>query len=137
MLGTVKNTTISKTIMIVDDEDYIRELVAIILERAGYNAIKAVNGKDALDKLKTTKIEMVITDLKMPEMDGIEFIRTLCSIDEYKSIPIIILTSESREIKKRECIQAGADEWIMKPFIPRHLLEVVRSLIIKRFLHNN
>ncbi len=116
-----------KTILIVDDSASMRQLVSFAVKDAGYEVIAAVNGKDALSKLNGTKIETVITDLNMPEMDGIEFIKQLRSRDGYRFTPIIMLTTESQESKKREGRQAGASGWIVKPFKPEQLTEIVKK----------
>ncbi len=124
--GMVDNT---KSILIVDDSEFVRELVSLILKGAGYDVIEAINGRDALDKLDNKKVEMVITDLKMPIMNGIELIKHLRSNDMYKFIPVIILTSEFYEAKRQDFIKAGVDGWILKPFLHQQLLSVISGLI--------
>lgn len=117
----------SKTVLIVDDSTSMRQLVAFALKDAGYDVVSAVHGKDALDKLNGTKIDMVITDLNMPEMDGIEFIKQLRTKTGYRFTPIVMLTTESQEAKKQEGKQAGASGWIVKPFTPEQLIDVVKK----------
>jgi len=116
-----------KTILIVDDSASMRQLVSFALKDAGYDVIDAVNGKDALNKLNGTKIDMVITDLNMPEVDGIEFIKQLRNKPGYKFMPIVMLTTESQESKKQEGKQAGASGWIVKPFTPEQLIDIVKK----------
>lgn len=118
-----------KTVLIVDDSASMRQLVSFALKDAGYDVIAAVNGKDALDKLNGTKAEMVVTDLNMPEMDGIQLIKELRSKPGYKFTPIIMLTTESQESKKQEGKQAGASGWIVKPFTPEQLIDIVRKFV--------
>ncbi|WP_333656084.1 response regulator [Dissulfurispira sp.] len=117
----------SKTVLIVDDSASMRQLVSFALRDAGYDVIDAINGKDAMRKLNGTKIEMVITDLNMPEMDGIEFIKQVRNNPGYKFTPIVMLTTESQEAKKQEGKQAGASGWIVKPFTPEQLIDIVKK----------
>jgi len=118
-----------KTLLIVDDSASMRQLVSFALKDAGYDVISAVNGKDALDKLNGTKVEMVITDLNMPEMDGIEFIKQFRTQSGYRFTPVVMLTTESQESKKQEGKQAGASGWIVKPFTPDQLVGVVKKFV--------
>ena len=117
----------SKTVLIVDDSASMRQLVSFALKDAGYEVIDAVNGRDALGKLNGTKIEMVLTDLNMPEMDGIEFIKQFRNSSGYRFTPVVMLTTESQESKKQEGKQAGASGWIVKPFTPEQLIDVVKK----------
>ncbi|MEW6739358.1 MAG: response regulator [Nitrospirota bacterium] len=117
----------SKTVLIVDDSASMRQLVSFALRDAGYDVIDAMNGKDALSKLNGGKIDMVVTDLNMPEMDGIEFIKHVRNNPGYKFTPIVMLTTESQESKKQEGKQAGASGWIVKPFTPEQLIDIVKK----------
>ncbi len=117
----------AKTVLIVDDSASMRQLVSFALKDAGYNVVDAVNGRDALNKLNGGKIEVVITDLNMPEMDGIELIKQLRLKPGYKFTPIVMLTTESQESKKQEGRQAGASGWIVKPFTPEQLVDTVKK----------
>ncbi|MCL4491164.1 MAG: response regulator [Nitrospirae bacterium] len=117
----------AEPILIVDDSASMRQLVSFALKDAGYEVISAVNGKDALVKLDGVKIGMVLTDLNMPEMDGIEFIKQLRGTSGYRFTPIVMLTTESQESKKQEGKQAGASGWIVKPFTPNQLIDVIRK----------
>jgi two-component system chemotaxis response regulator CheY len=119
----------ARTFLIVDDSASMRQLVSFTLKDAGFDVIAAENGKEALAKLPGAKIDMVITDLNMPEMDGITLIRELRSRPELKFVPIVMLTTEAQEAKKQEGRAAGASGWIVKPFSPERLLEVVRKFI--------
>jgi two-component system chemotaxis response regulator CheY len=122
----------SKTFLIVDDSASMRQLVAFTIKDAGYDVLLAENGKDALEKMSRTKVDMVITDLNMPEMDGITFIRELRGKADYKFIPVVMLTTESQEAKKQEGRAAGASGWIVKPFSPSQLMEVVKKFMKER-----
>jgi two-component system chemotaxis response regulator CheY len=119
---------IRKKVLLVEDNDHVRQLVSLILRARGYSVIEAVNGRDALKKLTEGEVKMVITDLRMPQMDGIEFIRELRKKPAYRSLPVVVLTSEFQEYKKREAEQAGISGWIAKPFIPRQLMHAVENL---------
>ncbi|MEW6109568.1 MAG: response regulator [Nitrospirota bacterium] len=123
-----------RTILIADDELYVRELISMILKKEGYQVIEAVNGKDALEKLRTNKIEMVVTDIRMPEMDGIEFTKKLRNISAYSQIPVLMVSSEFYESRKMESILAGVNDWIMKPLITKDLLQVLKDLEHKEYL---
>lgn len=116
----------AEPILIVDDSASMRQLVSFALKDAGYEVIAAINGKDALGKLNGARIGMVITDLNMPEMDGIEFIKQLRSTSGYKFTPVVMLTTESQESKKQEGKQAGASGWIVKPFTPTQLIDIIK-----------
>lgn len=118
-----------KLIMTVDDSASVRQMVSFTLKDAGYDVLEAANGYDALQKLNGERVAMVITDLNMPEMDGIELVRALRSNAAYKFIPIIMLTTESQAEKKQEGKAAGATGWIVKPFKPDQLLAVVKKVL--------
>jgi two-component system, chemotaxis family, chemotaxis protein CheY len=119
----------SKTILIVDDSTSIRQLILFTLSNEGYSLVEAVDGLDALEKAKNTRVDMVITDLNMPNMDGIELIQVLRTNPEFKFTPILMLTTESAMIKKNSGRQAGATGWIVKPFKPEQLIAVVKKLM--------
>jgi two-component system, chemotaxis family, chemotaxis protein CheY len=118
-----------KLIMTVDDSASVRQMVSFTLKDAGYEVLEAVNGNDAMEKLNGQRVAMVITDLNMPEMDGIGLVRALRSNAAYKFIPIIMLTTESQAEKKQEGKAAGATGWIVKPFKPDQLLAVVKKVL--------
>lgn len=119
----------SKIIMTVDDSASIRQMVTFTLEQAGYDVLEAVDGVDALKKLENTTVNMMITDLNMPNMDGIELIKNTRIKSEYKFMPIIMLTTESQGSKKQEGKAAGATGWIVKPFKPEQLLGVIKKVL--------
>lgn len=118
-----------KTVMIVDDAVSIRGLASMTLENSGYKVIEAHDGKDALDKISREKINMVITDLNMPEMDGIELIKRMKADSRHKFIPVVILTKETEPELRQQGQAAGAKAWITKPFKPKTILSVVQKVI--------
>lgn len=119
----------SKKIMTVDDSASVRQLVSFTLKQHGYEVSEAVNGSEALKKLKQGKIDLLITDINMPEMDGISLIKMVRDDPSYKFIPIIILTTESQTGKKEEAKAAGATGWIIKPFRPDQLVSAIRKVM--------
>jgi len=118
-----------KCIMTVDDSASVRQMVGFTLQQAGYDVVEAEDGVDALKKLKGNGVNMMITDLNMPNMDGIELIREARTRQEYKFMPIVMLTTESQADKKQEGKAAGATGWIVKPFKPEQLLAVVKKVL--------
>jgi len=118
-----------KTIMTVDDSASVRQMVSFTLRDAGFEVIEAVDGRDAMKKLGATPVHMMITDLNMPNMDGIELIRSVRANSSCRFIPIIMLTAESQPEKKQEGKTAGATGWITKPFKPDQLLAVIRKVL--------
>lgn len=116
-----------KTILTVDDSSSVRQMVGFTLREAGYEVIEASDGKDALSKMTGKPINLVITDLNMPNMDGIELIKSIRKNPIHKFLPILMLTTESQESKKIEGKQAGATGWIVKPFKQEQLLEVIKK----------
>lgn len=118
----------AKRVMAVDDSATVRQVLQMTLEGAGYQVIEAVDGKDALNKLAGTQIDMMVTDLNMPNMDGIELIKNVRQSPGNRFMPIIMLTTESQPEKKQEGKAAGASGWIVKPFKPEQLLAVVRMI---------
>jgi two-component system chemotaxis response regulator CheY len=119
----------NKTIMTVDDSASVRQMVSFTLKNAGYEVIEAADGRDALTKVSGSPIKMVITDLNMPNLDGIGLIQQLRANPDFKFIPIVMLTTESQAEKKQEGKQAGATGWIVKPFNPDQLLAVVKKVL--------
>ncbi|MFZ5452542.1 MAG: response regulator [Thermodesulfobacteriota bacterium] len=119
----------SKVIMTVDDSASVRQMVSFTLKAAGYEVITAVDGKDALGKLNGDTIHLVITDLNMPNLDGIGLIQQLRGNAKYKFLPIIMLTTESQAEKKQAGKAAGATGWIVKPFSPEQLVAVVKKVL--------
>lgn len=120
----------AKTILIVDDSASLRQVVGIALKGAGYEIIEGCDGQDALNKLGGKKIHLVISDVNMPNMDGISFVKALKQLPNYKFTPVIMLTTESQDEKKREGQAAGAKAWVVKPFKPETLLGAVQKLVL-------
>jgi two-component system chemotaxis response regulator CheY len=120
----------AKTILIVDDSISVREVLGILLKGAGYSVIEAEDGKDALLKLAGQKVHLIVSDVNMPHMDGIAFVKAVKQLSNYKFTPIIMLTTESEEARKREGQAAGAKAWVVKPFKPEQMLNAVGKLIL-------
>lgn len=120
----------SKTIMVVDDSASIRQVVKINLVNAGHTVIEAQDGVDALSKLSGQKIDLVISDVNMPNMDGLTFVKKFKELPDHKFTPVIMLTTESQEEKKMEGMNVGAKAWLVKPFKPDQLLAAVSKLIV-------
>jgi two-component system, chemotaxis family, chemotaxis protein CheY len=120
----------AKTILVVDDSASVRQVVSIALKGAGYDVIEGVDGKDALAKCNGQKIHLVISDVNMPNMDGITFVTELKKLPAYKFTPVIMLTTESAEGKKTAGQAAGAKAWVVKPFQPPQMLAAVSKLIL-------
>lgn len=119
----------AKVIMTVDDSASIRQMVSFTLKEAGYSVVEAVDGQDALSKLGNNSINMLITDLNMPNMDGITLIRNVRANSATKFIPIVMLTTESQADKKMQGKAAGATGWIVKPFNQDQLVGVVKKVL--------
>lgn len=120
----------AKTIMVVDDSASLRQVVGIALKGAGYDVLEACDGKDALGKLTGQKIHLIISDVNMPNMDGITFVKTAKQKPEYKFTPVIMLTTEAGEDKKQAGQAAGAKAWVVKPFQPAQMLAAVSKLVL-------
>lgn len=120
----------AKTILVVDDSASLRQVVIIALKGAGYDAIEAADGKDALGKLDGQKIHLIVSDVNMPNMDGITLVKEIKKLPAYKFTPIIMLTTESGDDKKAAGQAAGAKAWIVKPFQPNQLLTAVSKLVL-------
>jgi two-component system chemotaxis response regulator CheY len=120
----------AKTVMVVDDSASLRTVVGMALKGAGYEVIEGCDGKDALGKLKGQKLHLIITDLNMPNMDGISFVREIKQNASYKFTPIIMLTTEGQESKKQEGQAAGVKAWVVKPFQPDQMLNAVAKLAL-------
>ena len=118
----------ANAIITVDDSASMRQMVSFTLKSAGYDVLEAVDGEDALGKLSGKTVRMVITDLNMPRMDGLELIRRLRGMAPFKFTPIVLLTTESQPEKKQQGKAAGATGWIVKPFSPEQLLAVVKKV---------
>jgi two-component system, chemotaxis family, chemotaxis protein CheY len=119
----------AKTIMSVDDSASMRQMISFTLKGAGYDVVEAVDGRDALSKVTGNPIHMVITDLNMPNLGGIDLIKELRRKPAYKFIPIVMLTTESQDSRKKEGKAAGATGWIVKPFKAEQLIAVVKRVL--------
>lgn len=119
----------AKTVLCVDDSASIRQMVGFTLKSSGYEVIDAVDGSDALDKIRTSSVDLVLTDQNMPRMDGLTLIRTLRAQAQYQQLPILMLTTESSDEMKAEGRAAGATGWLVKPFDPQKLIMVVKKVI--------
>ncbi|MDR3390523.1 MAG: response regulator [Sulfuriferula sp.] len=120
----------AKTVMVVDDSASMRQAVSISLKGAGYDVIEGSDGKDALSKLKGQKVHLIISDVNMPNMDGITFVTEVKKLPAYKFTPVIMLTTEAGEAKKAAGQAAGAKAWVVKPFKPEQMLNAVSKLIL-------
>ncbi|ULA66074.1 MAG: Chemotaxis regulator - transmits chemoreceptor signals to flagelllar motor components CheY [Nitrospira sp.] len=120
----------AKTVLVVDDSASLRQVVTIALKGAGYDVIEGCDGKDALAKLTGQKVHLIISDVNMPNMDGITFVKEVKKSANYKFTPIIMLTTESQEAKKAEGQAAGVKAWVVKPFKPEAMLMAVSKLIL-------
>jgi len=118
-----------KTALIVDDSTSLRQMVAFTMKEAGFDVVEGENGQEALDKSNGKNFDLVITDLNMPVMDGITLIRKLRERPNFKFTPILMLTTESQDTKKQEGKAAGATGWIVKPFNPEQMLQVVARVV--------
>lgn len=119
----------AKIILAVDDSTSIRQMVAFTLKGAGYEVIEAVDGQEGLEKAKSKTVNLILTDQNMPKMDGLTLVKTLRGLPQYKTTPILMLTTESSDEMKTQGRAAGATGWLVKPFDPGKLLEVVAKVI--------
>jgi len=119
----------AKTILIIDDSPSIRQMVAFTLKTDGYTVIEAADGVDGLAKAKVNDIDLVLTDQNMPNMDGITLVKSLRGLPKFVATPILLLTTEHTDEKKTQGKEAGASGWLVKPFDPHRLLEVVKKFI--------
>ena len=118
-----------RTILAVDDSPSIRQMVVFTLKGAGYEVFEASDGQDGLEKALARRADLVLTDQNMPRMDGITLIQSLRKLSEYSVTPILVLTTESGADKKARARQSGATGWIVKPFDPTKLLDVIRKVL--------
>jgi len=119
----------AKTVLIVDDSATMRQMIAFTLQEAGFTVLEGANGQEALNKLGGQRVDIIVTDLNMPVMDGITLIKNVRSRPTTKGIPVLMLTTESQDAKKREGKAAGATGWIVKPFHPGKLLETIARVL--------
>ncbi|MCL6556871.1 MAG: response regulator [Burkholderiales bacterium] len=118
-----------KVVLTVDDSASIRQMVSFTLKSAGYEVVEAADGEEGLTKAKGRTVDLVLTDQNMPKMDGLTLIKSLRGLPQYRSTPILMLTTESSEAMKSAGRSAGATGWLVKPFDPSKLLEVVKKVI--------
>jgi len=118
-----------QSILAVDDSASMRQMVTFTLKGAGYNVIEAADGQEALEKAKGQNVDLVLTDQNMPRMDGITLVRNLRGLPTYAKTPMLILTTESSDEMKTKGKAAGATGWLVKPFDPGKLLEVIKKVI--------
>lgn len=119
----------AKTVLTVDDSASIRQMVTFTLKSAGYEVTEAVDGQDGLDKAKAKAYNLVLTDQNMPKIDGLTLIKSLRALPQYKSTPILMLTTEAGDTMKMAGKAAGATGWLVKPFDPQKLIDVVKKVI--------
>lgn len=116
-------------ILTVDDSPSMRKMVSFTLVGAGYQVIEAVDGIDAFEKAQTHRFDLVLTDQNMPRLDGLGLTRKLRETQEFKTVPILMLTTESSDLMKQAGRAAGATGWLVKPFDPARLIEVIKKVI--------
>jgi two-component system chemotaxis response regulator CheY len=119
----------AKCILVVDDSETVRQVLQLTLVNAGFDVVEAEDGLEALDKLAHHSVDMMITDLNMPKMDGLDLIKKVREDGAHRFTPIVMLTTESSEEKKLAGRKAGASGWIVKPFKPEQLLKVVKLVL--------
>ena len=120
----------TKKILVIDDSASLRQVVSIALKGAGYEVIEAADGQQALERLDDNRVHLAICDVNMPVMDGITFVKEVKKRSNHRFLPIIMLTTESRESRKQEGQMAGAKAWVVKPFRPEQILNAVSKLIL-------
>ena len=119
----------SKNILIVDDSPSIRQMVEVTLKSANYQVTTAKDGQDALEQCRSSRFDFVLTDQNMPRMDGLTLIKSLRAMSAYTSVPIVVLTTEAGDSMKSQGRAAGATGWMVKPFDPPKLLEVLKKVL--------
>ena len=119
----------AKKILSIDDSPSIRQMVSFTLNSAGYEVIEATDGQDGWEKAQAQVVDLVLTDQNMPRMDGLSLIKNLRALAAYTKVPILMLTTESGEAIKAQGKAAGATGWLVKPFDPQKLLEVVKKVM--------
>ncbi|MEJ2649273.1 MAG: response regulator [Sedimentisphaerales bacterium] len=127
---SVEVIVMSKTIMVVDDSASLRQVVSIALKGAGYDVLEAGDGQEALGLLDGRKVNLIISDVNMPNMDGISMVTEVKKNPSYKFTPIIMLTTESQNDMKQKGKEAGVKAWVVKPFKPEQMLDAVSKLVM-------
>lgn len=116
-------------ILAVDDSPSMRKMVSLTLSGAGYQVVEAIDGVDAFEKAMSQSFDLVLTDQNMPRLDGLGLTRKLRAHPQFNSIPILMLTTESSDLMKQAGRAAGATGWLVKPFDPARLIEVIKKVI--------
>jgi two-component system, chemotaxis family, chemotaxis protein CheY len=119
---------VSKTVLVVDDSVSMRQMVAYTLQQAGFSVLQGGDGQEGLDKLQGQRVELIITDVNMPTMDGITFVKNVRALPNYKYTPILMLTTESQAATRQQGKAAGATGWLVKPFEPNQFLQIVAKV---------
>lgn len=119
----------NRKILIIDDSAVFRKIIAVHLKNANFDLIEASDGLEGLKQLETTNVDLIVSDMNMPNMDGITFIQTVKQDPKFKFLPIIMLTTESQPEKKQKGLDAGAKAWLTKPFSPEELLDTIAKLL--------
>ncbi len=127
-LNRISESPMSKRILTIDDSKTMRDMLMLTLAEAGFDVLQAVDGQDGLDVLVKEQVDVIITDINMPRMDGYEVIRNLRRNPDHKTTPILVLTTESESEKKNLAREAGATGWMVKPFDPDRLIATVRKV---------
>lgn len=117
------------TILTADDTSTMRQMISFTLSSVGYEVLQASDGQEALTIAQARKFDLIIADVNMPNMDGITLVKALRGLAEYKFTPILMLTTESQDTKRQEGKSAGATGWIVKPFNPEQLINIVRKVL--------
>ena len=119
----------SKTVLVLDDSNTMRQMVSFTLKEAGFSVVEAENGQEGLARLAANDVALIITDLNMPVLDGIGFIKQARAQEKHRYTPILMLTTESQASRKQEGKSAGATGWLVKPFDPAQLLGVIKKVL--------
>ena len=119
-----------KLIMVIDDSASLRNLVSVVLQKAGYEVVEAADGADALSKLDDRRVHLVVCDVNMPVMDGITFVKHIKQLPKHRFVPIIMLTTETSEDRRLDGQMAGAKAWLVKPFRPEQVVQAVSKLVL-------
>lgn len=119
----------AKTILLVDDSPTIRQFVCAVLSQAGYEILEASNGKDGLILMDGRRIHLILSDLNMPILDGLAFVRCARGVDDYKHVPVIMMTTESSMDRREEALSEGVRAWVTKPLNPQTLLDAVAKIL--------
>ncbi len=120
-------------ILVVDDDKTTRKLLNLFLKAKGYEVVTAENGLDAMEKLGTESINLVVTDMNMPYMDGIELTKNLRNDENWKNIPIVMVTTEADEDERRKAMDAGVDDYLVKPANAEQITDSIKRILKKLF----